>query len=385
MVKDALHIFAISALVYLVIFFGSLIPINLGGLNLFTKSMSDYESTDLVFCKFKDDVHYDDRIVAINVGKPDRLKITKVLEKLDSLNVKAIGVDVVFEKFNKTEEDSLLLNVLKNSPNVILADEYYVNNEATLPHVCNEVFCNDQNIGFTNFVAKPNGSIRYFMPTIHHKNTLIKSFATAIVEKVDVASYDHLINRGNEVEQINYRGGGDSYVQLEMDDFLEQGFNVENYSEKIVLVGYLGNDQWSKSSLDKYFTPMNEKLTLKSAPDMFGVLIHANVISMILDQDYINESKVWVNRFACFLFVLIFSAIFRTIYYRVNPGYWKIVRLIQLVIFFFLFLFSTLLFYFFNLKLGIGIALVGVALSWDMVKIYENIFIRRQKFFKPKI
>ena len=385
MIKNLFHTIAISSLVYIVIFLGSLIPLGLGGLNPFNKSISDYEATDLVFCNFKNQICYDDRIVVINVGKPNRVKIAKALFKLDSLDVMAIGVDVVFEKYEATNEDSILLSAIQSNNKIVLADEYDIDNSKNLPHVCNSKFCNKSNIGFTNFVAKPNHSIRYFLPTKKHNSTLLKSYASHIVEKADKLSFEYLSQRGGEVEQINYRGIGDSYVQIEIDDFIEDDFTAIGYSEKIVLLGYLGDDQWSISSRDKYFTPMNNKIAMKTAPDMFGVLIHANVISMILDRNYINESAQWINRLLCVLLVILFVAIFRTIFFRVNPGYWKVVRMIQIVIFFCLFLFSTLLFYIFNLKLGIGVALLGVALSWDMVKIYENIFIKKQKFLKPKL
>ena len=44
----------------------------------------------------------------------------------------------------------------------------------------------------------------------------------------------------------------------------------------------------------KHFTPMNEKYVGKSPPDAFGIVIHANIIQMLIEQDFISVVPTWL-------------------------------------------------------------------------------------------
>ena len=149
-------------------------------------------------------------------------------------------------------------------------------------------------------------------------------------------------------------------------------------------MGYLGHDEWDESVKDKFFSPMNDKIGLKSAPDMFGMVIHANIISMFLDGCYINQLSKKLNYAISAIAIFFMVGLFRWMYRRVNPGYWKIARGAQLTMLFSLFVLTAILFYVFHLNVSIGMLTAGVILSWDFVKMYENIIIKRQTFFKDE-
>ena len=69
----------------------------------------------------------------------------------------------------------------------------------------------------------------------------------------------------------------------------------------------MGENEKAYSMKDRYFTPLNEKYSGRSHPDMHGVLVHANIISMIQHADYINEvSEVRLYIIAFLLFLSIF-------------------------------------------------------------------------------
>ena len=40
---------------------------------------------------------------------------------------------------------------------------------------------------------------------------------------------------------------------------------------------------------------MNERPAGRTYPDMYGIVVHANVISMILRRDYIHDAPSWLN------------------------------------------------------------------------------------------
>ncbi|RZK50997.1 MAG: CHASE2 domain-containing protein [Pedobacter sp.] len=80
------------------------------------------------------------------------------------------------------------------------------------------------------------------------------------------------------------------------------------FANKIVLLGYVAigvNDVE-----DKHFTPMNEKYTGRALPDMNGVFIHANIISMVQDHDYIHRMPAWLMWSIAFLLCWLHMSLF---------------------------------------------------------------------------
>lgn len=378
------NVIILTALVYVTMFVGSLIPLSFGFMNPFKKGLADYEYTDLIFSKFKSEINFDDRIVIVNVGKPDRSKIAEALEIIHSFEPSAIGVDIVFEGLKDSVADTKLSRVIGAISNLILADELKPDMYDEFPTQCHPIFCDDSNTAYINFVAKPNYSIRYFSPHEVVGENRVDGFAVAIIRKADKKAYSNLIKRQNQVEQIHYRGIADSYVHIEMTDLDTTEEYKSILRDKIVLLGYSGTDEWAMSSKDKFFTPMNKNVALKALPDMFGVAIHANIISMMLDDEYINEMPLGESRIFCLIIVVGMLFILRKMYYKINPGYWKSIRFVQLFAFFILFVISTIMFYFFHYKMNLTTALIGIVLSWDVLKIYEGVYIKKQKLFQPK-
>ncbi len=384
MSKNILHILATMLFIYVLIFLGSILPFKLGFLNPFSKNLNDYDFTDLIYCKFKPDNQFDDRIVIINTGSPDRSEIAQALERINSYHPKAIGVDVIFEGDKDFMSDSTLQSVIDSLPNLILADKLDQLKEEPAPHSCNVRFCKSDNFGFVNFVAKPDHTIRYYSPKEEINGLPVDAFASAIVKLAAKQEYNALTTRQKDVEQIDFRGNIDSYVHLDISQVLFEADLSSTIRDKIVLLGYLGVSESSNSVTDKYYSPMNKKMAMKTLPDMFGVVIHANIISSILDGSFINRASKRVSGLISFLVILLMVIICRYVYYRINPGYHKLIRMFQLLMLFALFTLATVLMYFYNYRLNVAVALAGIALSWDCVKIYEYIFLRRQKLFKPK-
>ncbi|MBK7653364.1 MAG: hypothetical protein IPJ20_25200 [Flammeovirgaceae bacterium] len=58
---------------------------------------------------------------------------------------------------------------------------------------------------------------------------------------------------------------------------------------------------------------MNNKVAGRANPDMFGLVLHANVVAMILNEDYVDELPEWIKIaiaiIVCFLTVILFIVI----------------------------------------------------------------------------
>ena len=104
---------------------------------------------------------------------------------------------------------------------------------------------------------------------------------------------------------------------------MDSSLSKEFLRGKIVLIGYLGENLVdSLSCHDKYFTPLNENYVGRSMPDMYGVVIHANIVSMILNDSYIynldNYLIVFFALFLCYVNILFFEFI------KVNYSLWAL-------------------------------------------------------------
>jgi hypothetical protein len=135
----------------------------------------------------------------------------------------------------------------------------------------------------------------------------------------------------------------------------------------------MGEDENDPSWVDKFYTPMNEKYAGKSAPDMFGVTIHANIISMILEEAYINQMPELLNIIIgvviCFLNVWYFYYLHRnkSQYYDLLT---KTIQFVETVIILF---FVVLVFDKLHYKMDLSAGITTLLLSGDMLEIYSGL------------
>ncbi len=66
------------------------------------------------------------------------------------------------------------------------------------------------------------------------------------------------------------------------------------FRDKIVLIGYVGDRIDIDTGEDKFFTPLNSKYIGKANRDMYGIVVHANIISTILNGHYIRVMPDWL-------------------------------------------------------------------------------------------
>jgi CHASE2 domain-containing sensor protein len=155
--------------------------------------------------------------------------------------------------------------------------------------------------------------------------------------------------------------------------------------DKIVLMGFLGQDFDDRLTVeDKYFTPMNEKYTGRANPDMFGVVIHANIISMILNNDYLDQMgetiAVIVAILVCFLNVVIFSII----YHKLDKWYDGITKLMQLVEALILTFIIIAVFHYFNFKLNLTLTIIAVLFAGDSLEVYYGVIVNAWERIEKK-
>jgi len=150
--------------------------------------------------------------------------------------------------------------------------------------------------------------VRAYVPylEIEKEHEIKTAFSTQLASMLDSNILDILQKRNHEFEWINFKRiqpGERSmvfpinskrnvhYIQMDIDKFVRDSsiYDSAYFKNKIVLIGFCGETPNSFSMNDRYFTPLNQQYTGRSLPDMFGVVIHANIISMLLEKSFINE------------------------------------------------------------------------------------------------
>jgi CHASE2 domain-containing sensor protein len=154
-------------------------------------------------------------------------------------------------------------------------------------------------------------------------------------------------------------------------------------------MGYLGKDLHDTSWDDKLYTPLNKEYAGRTNPDMYGVVVHANILSMILNGNFIESmserAAILIGVLLCFFNVICFSLIYKLLP-RWYDGLTKSIQLIEALI---LLLIVVLVFHFFSYKLNLTLGIIAVLLAGDSLEVYygvlKNLFSREQRrlLFQP--
>ena len=297
------HSIIITVLIFLFIQLLDSLSLNMHYLDPFNNGVKNYEITDIVYAYLSEQPKYQEtEVIIVNSGQPDRAKLTKLVNRLAEAEAKVIGLDFFFQDLRDQKIDTLLQESIKRAGNVVLACELYQIDESNQQFDkiigVDTFFSNHAQLGYVNFPANASKTIRIYSPREKVEGAYFPAFTSAVMEKFNPEAYQKLIQRGNEFERIFYIGNKDDFTRYELAQLtdslsLEQARMV--VKDKIVLVGYAAEDIWANPLTDRHYTPLNKNYSGKSIPDMYGVVIHANVLSMVLRSNYVREIPLWLN------------------------------------------------------------------------------------------
>jgi len=237
---------------------------------------------------------------------------------------------------------------------------------------------------------------RSFVPQYRVSNEQHYAFAVEMCMLYDSTKTNRFLARNKEEEIINYRGNVEiqdirlktvrqletattkypqMFYAIDVDQVLTGDFDPSLFKDKIVIMGFLGDYFGDTAWNDKYFTPLNKKVAGRANPDMFGVVIHANIASMILNEDYVNALYEWQKYAIAFIVCFLTVALFITIDKRLPAWFDTLSVTIQVLQ---ILAISGIVVYFFAIftfKLDLTITLAAAALvgpSYDIFKGFQN-------------
>ena len=284
-------IFSIILISLLALFF-----LNIKFFDPFKKAFSNFSYLDVFYAeKFYDTTKVNTNIVLVNVQNKNRLEIALAIKAIIKEQPKVIGVDVIFkDRKENVFADSLLASILKHN-NIITS--YDIEDKGIIYN--HSYFKKNENSGYVDFNFDNKASvIRKFNGAIFTFGKERLSFSAQIAKhylknKWQTFGYDIKLKKPHT---IKFQGNLDAFQYLDFEDILDNE-NKLVLKDKIVILGYLGNPTGSKTDIeDKFFTPLNKIIAGRSDADMFGVTIHANIVNMLINNDFMSTiSDFWLG------------------------------------------------------------------------------------------
>jgi CHASE2 domain-containing sensor protein len=311
--------------------FFSVITFSIKPFNYVAKAIKSVYLTDIYYSGLaKNDI--DSNIVLVNVENLDRAGIANTINQVAEFEPRVIALDILIDNHVELDGDSALQASLLAHKDIMVLASFVDSNSEKLDTNCK--YFEELTYGHVNLWTNADKTevIRTFPPTLGPNEYPINSFAAAIAQKFDAERFDSLMSRGQELEHINYVGDRYAFQNFTHSDFSEKNVSFSDIEGKIVMMGFIGGiNKDEKDFDDKYFTPVNKTFVGRSRPDMFGVVIQANIVSMITSMSFIDHMAPWLVILLTILVVLLHVFFFVYFFVRQHMWYHLAAKLIQLV------------------------------------------------------
>lgn len=273
----------------------------------------------------------------------------KAIKNLNKAGIKVIGIDLLFSEPDRYLElnDSLLVDALKEKKNVILAgkleqlDWRYKVEQMENYNVGNIFFGIDSSIGIVNVLLDDDGVLRKYFPYFYdvNINKKLPSFSLAVINSFyNLDKFFTPIKEGRYFNYgffsipeytpnsflINYYGPEGTFRQINLIDIiddkdfqtaieLDTGEEINTFDDsltgllysnifrnKVALIGSIEPED--KDLFPVSISPVDEGSVAGNL--MYGVEVHANVVQMVLDKNFLKRESRFV-RFVLIVFLVL--------------------------------------------------------------------------------
>ncbi|HNK61517.1 MAG TPA: CHASE2 domain-containing protein [Chitinophagaceae bacterium] len=372
-------IFATLWVFIFIVLLGS-IPLNLGVLNPLKLGLKDFDFNDVYYSHVGNEQRndIDQNITVVNIGAADRAGIAMLVEKVASYKPKVMGLDVLLDGERDPVQDSLMRDVVQKNKNLVLAVKYQEDSSGKLIGGHNFFKTDSSLFGYVNFpYNSETETIRYYYPfkkDAHNQHNVLPSFTSAILKLYDSNAYKRVEKMVDKKVTIVYSRRvtekKKQYLVVEPETLMTDGVDTSALQGKIVLLAYA--TPFNPLDIeDKKFTPMNEKYAGKSIPDMNGIIVHANIISMVMEDNFIKKVPFWGNLLLAILVCWLHMSFF--IHYYLESHIWfhlaaKIAQVLSAIFFIWL---GIEIYTRYHVKVDMKLSLVTIALAVDVIYFYE--------------
>ena len=353
-------------------------PLNFEVAKPIKEEFNDFDIYDIIYTGKAAGNHKRDTNIVILQVADTRREIAAQLNLIHKYRPAVIGVDVTFIGHSDDLKADSMLAYQLSMRDVVAGNRINqdVNKKKEILFNFYDTTASGKS-GYFNFIGDSIAVVRYYPPFTTVNDHLQYAFTSRIAEKYNCDAFVILQKHAQSLQVINYRGNIENYTS-----FLNGRFDTSQFGEqihgKIVLLGVV----YKKNPLvleDLHFTPLNDRVNGKSFPDMYGVVIHANILSMILSQDYVRSvSRIWSYLIGVLLTFLLVHYQLRYYYKQRHPS--------DLLFFILQFIIIIILVYIFlyvyereHYKVPLFPIVIPIVLCIEMLELYKFIM---KRFFK---
>jgi len=393
--------FVVMAWVLLFIWGLSNININSDILNPISKAFEDFELTDVVFSQLRENPTVSSDITMVNIGNLNREELAEMINIINEYKPKVIGIDAFFRKPKHSEDpymdsllvagDSALSRAFAKTENLVLVSENFENvstNKIDSVGYSHSMFVRYSKPGFADMITKGTDhfkSARHCIPKDTLNGKLILSFPSMIAYIYAPQKVKRYLSRNNDTEIINFQGNIDARKEgvsanskifltaLDVNQVFDRQFDPSVIKDKIIIMGFMGESLEDNTWEDKFCTPLNENYIGRTLPDMYGVVVHANIVAMILKEDYINDMPFLWNLGIGLVFIFLNVWLFSWLHLNTAEWWDGISMIIALIGVLLLSMVTLAIFNLYNYKFDITLMSVALLLSANLIELYWGI------------
>lgn len=233
--------------------------------------------------KFQQHVVWDtqpvDNIVLINLGEGDRSYISRVINELRACQPKAIGVNILFQKYDPDKPSDTLLKEALSSPEVCVLTKH----QGIGTYGVDKRFLESTAYGFHDMETGESGlkETYYLYRESNHKMNF--SLAYSLAHLFDAAKAESYLKVQNEQPQLLRISA--LLEDFQIYDYKNLDFDCALLKDKIVIAGYLG-----PGDEDKFWTWARymKDPTVHGEPDTYATELIANEVLMIIGNRSVN-------------------------------------------------------------------------------------------------
>ncbi len=368
----------IATLLTMVLTFAvSFIPIKFEFSKAIRQEFLGFDIYDLKYANMDlDNAPRDTNIYIIEIAQ-SRDSIASQIHRIQKYSPAVLAIDAYFSEIGDPQSDLKLLQSLNQYDNIILGSKIELTKKKKDTLIRNFFETGTYYpSGFINFLGSDEdySVVRNYPPCYTIGDTEYLAFSSAIIKKYCDEKFQILKNRKNRLEIINYSGNLDNFTRISKEQLIEYDSTDQlgMLHKKIVLLGYFVKDPPFVLE-DLHFSPLNHQVAGKSFPDMYGVVIHANILSMVLRDDYANKASEFKSYLIATLIVFLFLWYMLSRYKkRTHPKHGKFLLIQFLLIVILLYLFLQV-FYSFRYKVPLLPIMIALVLCVELLGVYKDL------------
>ncbi len=275
----------------------------------------------------------DTHFVLIDVAYLSRGELAQLLQRLAAVGPRGLLLDMTFEMLQEPSSDSTwraaLCTTATRVPLYLAGDVagQTLHTQAVPIPASLSYFQDCTRLAYVNLLFNESVGgrcIRYTIPYLTVGSDTIPSMGLAAAKLVDSTLAYQTIPSG--VIPIRYRGNIHFFYYLSGKDVIQDTVAPELVRGKVLFLGLV--DPLYQVSEDVFFSPLGLRWGQLVPPDMYGVVIHANMASMYIARRFWQVIPKWVLGAALGLSLLLVGMMVD----RLQRGRWMLVRTSQVVL-----------------------------------------------------